>query len=93
MCGSFTNWIYKPMISLDMYCRIIDRTKNHDFINKMRILGRCRYDVGDEAELNPSELERYNKMIAIHNSNRRKNWRKSFINSLRYNKKPFIVNG
>ena len=51
MCGSFTDWKYKEMMTLDTFLRIYDKTENSVFLKQLKERGRCRGEVKNEKEM------------------------------------------
>lgn len=50
--GSFTNWIWKRMISLDTFLRSIDKIQVEELIKQLKNKGTIRYEVKLESDLN-----------------------------------------
>ena len=92
ICGSFTNWRYKKMITLDSFLRLLDKTDNKAFIKQMRERGRVRSDVKNEEDLNQYEREKFVRFVKNYHTKQRKHWKLSLVKSLKYNKRPFMVN-
>ena len=48
ICGSFTDWKYKKMISLDNFLRVSDKSQIAEFLDQLKEKGICRGEVTDE---------------------------------------------
>ena len=90
--GSFTNWIWRKMASLDTFLRSIDKIQVEELIKQLANKGLIRYEVKLETELNQEENYFFRKHANAYYQNRRKYWKHSLARSLKYNKKPFLAN-
>ena len=48
ICGSFTDWRYKEMMSLESFLRVSDKTETSEFLEQLKDRGECRGEVKTE---------------------------------------------
>lgn len=80
------------MFTLDSFLRILDKTDSRAFIKQMRERGRVRSDAKNEEDLNQYEREKYVRFVKNYHIKQKKNWKLSLVRSLKYNKRPLMVN-
>ena len=69
--GSFTDWKYKEMMTLDSFLKVTDKTEMSEIIEKLKVKGQCRWAVESQNQLNKEEMIHFKTLVNRHHMVRR----------------------